>query len=552
MRAATRTQLILGCFFFTVSQFGMLYVFPILPDITQDFFPQLSESQLGFRQGYLAGIYFLGNFFGALFWGKVADRIGRKGGFIVSTSLYTTCIVIFGLSMSFSMALVMRFLWGLSNGIDPIAKTFAAEISENNRDIAQSLSALGLTDGIGRLIGPTISAWLSRPADKVSWLDNQFLRRFPYFLPSMVCVGLGLMAILISAVLMKETVRKGDTFKSKAVVKQKYKLLEVRGSGASSDSDEDLGIDIDKNIPLTPKAPAEDMEQSWNSIFKLKQTLKNTFKPFSKRSILTPILVYNMYCFIVIQQDELVTLMLVTPPAYGGFCLTESGLGFITFCVSLLQIPWALFIGPYIICRLGVRRSLRLLIVLSAILLFLMPLWTRNPIVQGSFTDIIASSPIIYSNRSAALSSNGTHFSFVVNQAKNLSVSNSSGFSLTSCSEVRLGITDVPVKVWTIFFILYIPTALHRISIFACANIAVVNSAKREERATVSGISQSGAAMARVIGPIFSANIYAWSISTGNRWPLDATFIWTLGCIQLMILFAISFLYSPQVEHPID
>ena len=238
MRAAVRTQLIIGCIIYTVSQFGYIYVFPILPDITQDFFPQLSESELGFRQGYLAGIYFLGNFFGALLWGKVADRIGRKRGLILSTSLYSTCIAIFGLSLSFPMALTMRFLWGLFNGTDTIVKTFAAEISENNRDLAQSISTLGLTDAMGRLVGPTISAWLSRPADKVSWLDNGFLRRFPYFLPSMVCVVLALAAILVSAALMKESMRKRDV-ESSAAVEKKNRLLGMKESGESSDSDED-------------------------------------------------------------------------------------------------------------------------------------------------------------------------------------------------------------------------------------------------------------------------------------------------------------------------
>ena len=66
MRRDITIQLAAVTSVFFVSQLGMLYVFPILPDITQDFFPELSESELGFRQGYLAGVYFLGTFCGGV------------------------------------------------------------------------------------------------------------------------------------------------------------------------------------------------------------------------------------------------------------------------------------------------------------------------------------------------------------------------------------------------------------------------------------------------------------------------------------------------------
>ena len=261
-----------------------------------------------------------------------------------------------------------------------------------------------------------------------------------------------------------------------------------------------------------------------------------------------------MYCFIVIQLDELISLMLVTSPRNGGFCMTESGLGFITLCVSVLQIPWAVIISPFIISRLGVRRSLRLFIVLFAILVFLLPLWSRNQIVENAFTNIIMSisNSNIHRNTST-IRLNGTHSFQVLNTSKLDSFSyNSSGFSLVRCYGAKLGITDIPVKIWFIFFAIYIPSALCRLMVFATANMAVANSAKREDRATVNGVNQSGAAMMRLIGPIFSANIYAWSISIGYKWPIDATFIWSLGCLQLLVLFAISFLYPPQIEHSRD
>ena len=131
MRSETSLQLFAACFMQVVGKFGLLYVFPILPAITQEFFPGLSEAELGYKQGYLVGIFFLGNFFGNFFWVKMADKFGRKRAMILSTFLYSSTVVMFGMSVSYSMALMLRFLWGMFTGLDTIIKTFIAEICEN-------------------------------------------------------------------------------------------------------------------------------------------------------------------------------------------------------------------------------------------------------------------------------------------------------------------------------------------------------------------------------------------------------------------------------------
>ena len=154
MRTETTLQLCVACITLVVGKFGTLYVFPILPGITHDFFPHLPKSELGYRQGYLAGIYFLGNFFGNLFWGRIADKFGRKKAMIASTFLYSISVVMFGLSSSYPMALLMRFLWGFFNGLDTIVKTFIAELCVDKEELARGLAVHGLADGIGRMLGP--------------------------------------------------------------------------------------------------------------------------------------------------------------------------------------------------------------------------------------------------------------------------------------------------------------------------------------------------------------------------------------------------------------
>ena len=202
MRSETSLQLFATCFMQVVGKFGLLYVFPILPDITLEFFPGLSEAELGYKQGYLAGILFLGNFFGNFFWVKIADKFGRKRAMILSTFLYSSTVVMFGMSVSYSMALMLRFLWGMFNGLDTIIKTFIAEICENIKDLSRGLvimglAIMGLANGVGRMLGPTISAWLSKPTEKDKFLDFDILRMFPFLLPSLVCFLLAVVSISV-------------------------------------------------------------------------------------------------------------------------------------------------------------------------------------------------------------------------------------------------------------------------------------------------------------------------------------------------------------------
>ena len=498
MRKKTVLQLTGVSLAFLVAQFGILYIFPILPDITHDFFPELKESELGFRQGYLAGIYFLGNFCGSLFWGKVSDILGRKRALMLTTFLMSIAITVFGLSTSYAMALITRFLWGVLNGTDPIVKTYIAEICEDNKDLAKGIALLGLSDGIGRLIGPTISAWLSKPADKYHFLNYSLLRRFPYLLPSLICTSLGCVSIVTSYFMLKETLKRN-------LGRETDSLIVARGGQTFQ----------------TPQRSA---------YINLRNIIKVISQLFSTRITLAAIFNYNYYAFVIIQYDELIPLMLVTPPKYGGFCMNENSLGFVTFCTSLLQIPWSLLVVPMVINYFGIRRSVRFALIITAILIFCLPLWARNSFVAESFSNY--------------------HWN---NDSLNGSFGNANGtYAFESCGRERLGITDIALAIWLLFFSVQIPISLLRIFIFACYTIGVANCSKWEHRATVNGIAQSGAAIMRLIGPIMGANVYAWSISIGFNWPIDATLVWSLASIQLIILSISSFLYPPQIEHPQD
>lgn len=53
-------------------------------------------------------------------WGSIADKYGRKPVMIFGIVCSTICMLVFGLSTSFFMALVSRFVLGMGNGKESI------------------------------------------------------------------------------------------------------------------------------------------------------------------------------------------------------------------------------------------------------------------------------------------------------------------------------------------------------------------------------------------------------------------------------------------------
>ena len=85
--------------------------------------PGTNEENAGSYAGLLAAFFMVGRAITSYGWGKIADLYGRRIVFFASLALSSLFSLLFGLSSSFSQALLWRFLLGASNGVAGISKS---------------------------------------------------------------------------------------------------------------------------------------------------------------------------------------------------------------------------------------------------------------------------------------------------------------------------------------------------------------------------------------------------------------------------------------------
>ncbi|GJN41438.1 hypothetical protein PR202_gn00813 [Eleusine coracana subsp. coracana] len=141
-------------------------LFPFMYFMVRDFHIAKIEEDIGFYAGFLAASYMVGRACGAIFWGIVADYIGRKPVIVFSILSVVVLNTLFGLSTTYHMAIATRLVLGALNGL-------LAPIKVNT------------AWGFGLIVGPALGGYLAQPAEKYPRIfsESSVFGRFPYLLP---------------------------------------------------------------------------------------------------------------------------------------------------------------------------------------------------------------------------------------------------------------------------------------------------------------------------------------------------------------------------------
>lgn len=227
-------RIVILAFILFFNSITTAYVDTFLPDMMLMFGVVKSKTESGKPASWLFSAFFFGRFLSANYWGILIDRHGRKKGLIVALSLLVILTFLFGLSVNFYYALMIRFITGLANGLSIIGKTLSTEICPADLK-PWSISVTNTIWSLGMTIGPLIGSCV-----------YNMIPQFPMLVSSLnVCV-IGLLLIGLTIYYFEETLNQGSDSQSNIVValpnpsenEESLEEIELRELDSPSDTQE--------------------------------------------------------------------------------------------------------------------------------------------------------------------------------------------------------------------------------------------------------------------------------------------------------------------------
>lgn len=187
-------------FIFTLG-FGI--IIPIIPYYTR------SVNATAFDLGLLLATFSFLQFFCGPVWGKISDQIGRKPVIIFSLLGFAIAFSIVGMSSYLWMLFVAVALGGFfSAGISPAVLAFVADTTRPN-ERAKLMGLMGAMSGLGFIIGPFISSFLSVFGLSVPFFVAAFLSIFTM---------IGCMVLIPESISYQDLIKVRDAIKPLSMV----------------------------------------------------------------------------------------------------------------------------------------------------------------------------------------------------------------------------------------------------------------------------------------------------------------------------------------------
>jgi len=486
------------------------------------------EENAGSYAGLLGASFMIGRALTSYGWGKIADTYGRKIVFFVSLVLSTVFSLLFGMSSSFGLAFLWRFLLGASNGVAGISKAVVSETAQGNEILERK--GMSLSMGMwawGFLLSPAISGFLSDPVQQYPGLsiwgsseDEQhqttiylFLKSYPFFLPNLVSVFLCVIDMIAVRLLVPETLPVDDLRSAVRIPTDLSNWFAASFTGRRISNNEpdtntntnsnEIGDDILSNSNTletllsddivyreqlpdreseTLLSPSPERRCCSNNLDDCAEatTTTNSQEPpedatvsylWSKKDTRSHLIVFWIFSFVAIAIDEAFPLFCISKE--GGLGLSSVEIGKLLSATGFFFAASQYHVYKYVVDRYGIRRSIRLGAMLSA--------------------PLVAFAPI-------ALLFNTT----------------TTGSSITWASFLYLSLLLSFMRIFGLVF-------------FASIAISVNRTVIQSHRGTMNGLCMLGGSIAKGLGPIVAGLFMSFGVSSGVFAPkVGATLVFLL------------------------
>jgi MFS family permease len=264
-----------------------------------------------------------------LFWGKAADKLGRKPILVTSLLGLSITVSLFGFSKTIWQMILFRCMAGIFSGSIVCIRVMLQELS-TPRTQAQAFSYFAFAGNLGIFLGPVIGGGLSKLAyhyPDTIFGKIQFLKDYPYALPTVVSGFSALFAAIITALFVNET--------------------------------------LDREVLNRPR----------------KHDPMSTWQLLKAPGVGSVLFIYGMISLLGFSYTAVVPVFWFTSPRLGGFGFDERLISIFLGLAGASQAIWLLFAFPPLQHRIGTGGVLRLCSRAYPFFLLLNPLcnwWLRE------------------------------------------------------------------------------------------------------------------------------------------------------------------------------
>ncbi|KAF8626600.1 hypothetical protein AX17_006518 [Amanita inopinata Kibby_2008] len=389
-------------------------IYPFAPELIRNLgITNGNDKKVGYYVGLMQSIFFLTQACTVLHWSRVSDIVGRKPVILTGLVGLSISMYCFGLSTTFWGLVLSRSLNGALNGNIGVIKSMMAELTDET-NISKAYAYMPIAWSTGGALGPVIGGSLSRPVEQFPhWFgENEFLKKYPYFLPCAVPATFSALAWLVTFLFLEETVKRP------VPVTQLFKLRKEKQNSKIQDGVGSGGPAAIENIP-------------------------DDEKPLPLRSLMTPrVLIaagnYASLSLVDIAYRAVQPVFFSTPIEDGGLGLPPSAIGNIMSMFGILNGIFQVFFFAKIHDRWG-SKNVFIVGIASALPVFaLFPITNTLAQTQGYSTAVWVSVALQIMLSVLLGLSYGAIFIFIVGAAPNrASLGATNGLSQMSVSVMR-------------------------------------------------------------------------------------------------------------------
>lgn len=180
-------------------------IYPYLPEMIKSF--GVPKNEVAKWAGFTGSIFSVAQSMAAVPWGRASDRFGRKPIILIGLTSTMICFIIWGVSTSLTMAIIVRFIMGAGNGNVGILRTMVAEMVPEKELQPKAFSLMPLVWSIGSVFGPAFGGFFAQPAEQYPSLFGNiaFFKKYPFALPNILAGVIFFISFMTGLLFLKET-----------------------------------------------------------------------------------------------------------------------------------------------------------------------------------------------------------------------------------------------------------------------------------------------------------------------------------------------------------